>query len=73
LFYSLSGGLLGLLSSYLFTLRGDPTGGFLPAFYISLNQFATGVFLILVFGFASGAIPARRAYKLKIVDALGRV
>lgn len=73
LFYSLSGGLLGILAAKLFTLKGDPTGGFLPAFYVSSNQFALGMFLIIFFGFLSGALPAYKVYKLKIVDALGRI
>jgi len=73
LFYSLLGGLLGIFTAKLFTLKGDPTGGFLPAFYISSSQIALGVLLIIVFGFFSGALPAYRVYKLKIVDALGRI
>ncbi len=73
LFYSFMGGSLGILVAKLFTLKGDPTGGFLPVFYISMNQMVLGFLLIFVFGFLSGILPARRVYKLRIVEALGRI
>lgn len=73
LFYSLLGGFAGLAAAKFFTLKGDPTGGFLPAFYISFNHIALGFFLMFVFGFLSGAVPAYKVYRLKIVEALGRM
>lgn len=73
LFYSLFGGALGITAAKIFTLKGDPTGGFLPVFYISLNHIALGFLLVFFFGFLSGALPANRVYKLKIVETLGRV
>jgi putative ABC transport system permease protein len=66
------GGGLGLLVGWLLTLGGDPTGGFLPAFFIPGRDLAIGVGLVLALGLASGALPATRAMRLRIVDALRR-
>lgn len=71
--YSLQGGLLGLAAVKLFTLRGDPTGGMLPFFYLSPGRMALGLFLAVAVGVAAGIIPAMLAMRLKIVDALRRV
>jgi len=73
LFYSVSGGWTGLACAKLFSMRGDPTGGFLPVFYISGSKFAAGFVFALVVGFFAGAYPAYKVLKLKIVEALGRV
>jgi putative ABC transport system permease protein len=73
LFYSSSGGWLGLVCAKLFSMRGDPTGGFLPVFFISDFKFTAGVVFALLIGFCAGAYPAYKVLKLKIVDALGRV
>lgn len=73
LFYSLLGGIFGILAAKLFTLSGDPTGGFLPAFYISTFQLILGFFFMLLTGFISGFYPSYKVYKLKIIEGLGRV
>ncbi len=73
LFYSVAGGWTGLLCAKLFSMRGDPTGGFLPVFFISGTKFAAGFFFAMVVGFCAGAYPAYKVLKLKIVEALGRV
>ncbi len=70
---ALQGGVLGLAAAKLFTLRGDPTGGFLPVFYLSPAKMALGLALTLAVGVASGIIPALLAMRLKIVEALRRV
>lgn len=71
--YSFLGGGLGLLLIKLFTLKGDPTGGMLPLFYLSPMNIITGMLLTLFIGALSGAIPAINSMNLKIVDALRRV
>jgi putative ABC transport system permease protein len=68
----LVGGGLGLLVGWLITLGGDPTGGFLPAFFIPGRDLAIGVGMVLALGLAAGALPATRAMRLRIVDALRR-
>ena len=67
------GGGLGLLVSWeLITIVGDPTGGFLPAFYFPPKDLIFGTTLVLVLGLASGALPAWQAGRLRIIDALRR-
>jgi putative ABC transport system permease protein len=67
------GGGLGLGLAKLFTLRGDPTGGLLPFFYLAPEAMATGVGLALAVGLLAGALPALTAMRLRVVDALRRV
>ncbi|HVO76892.1 MAG TPA: ABC transporter permease, partial [Candidatus Bathyarchaeia archaeon] len=67
------GGGAGLLLAKLFTLRGDPTGGMLPNFYMNARFLVLGFVLALAAGAAAGLLPAIGAMRLKIVDALRRV
>ena len=70
-FLALLGGLSGLgLAWFLVTWKGDPTGAFLPAFYLPVPDVMIGVVLVLALGFAAGAVPAFQAGRLRIVDAL---
>ncbi len=71
--YSLQGGIMGLAAVKLFTLRGDPTGGMLPFFYLSPGKMLLGLLLAVAVGMAAGIIPAMLAMRLRIVDALRRV
>ncbi len=73
LILALVGGALGLGLAKLFTMRGDPTGGMLPVFYLSPGEMATGFAIAAVVGLAAGTIPALSAMRLRIVDALRRV
>jgi len=73
LLYAVQGGILGLGAVKLFTLSGDPTGGFLPLFYLSPSKMLLGLLVALIVGAASGIIPALLAMRLRIVDALRRV
>jgi len=68
-----AGGILGLTLVKLFTLRGDPTGGLLPFFYVSWSATAFGLALALAVGLAAGIIPAVLGMRLRVVDALRRV
>ena len=67
------GGVVGLALAKAFTLRGDPTGGLLPFFYLQQNAIWTGIALALVIGAVSGLAPAVSAMRLRVVDALRRV
>ena len=67
------GGGLGLGLAKLFTLRGDPTGGLMPFFYVSPQSIVSGFGLALVVGLAAGILPALSASRLRVVDALRRI
>ncbi len=71
--YALQGGILGLVAVKLFTMRGDPTGGMLPLFYLSPAKMGLGLLAAAAVGAAAGAIPAVLAMRLRIVHALRRV
>jgi putative ABC transport system permease protein len=66
------GGGVGLGLAWLFTLRGDPTGGLFPAFYIPASGMALGGALAVGLGVLAGAMPAAQAMRLRIADALRR-
>lgn len=68
------GGGIGLgLAVLLVETGGDPTNGFLPAFFVPDRILWSGVALVLLVGLLSGAFPASRALRLQHVDALRRV
>jgi putative ABC transport system permease protein len=68
-----AGGLLGLaLGWWLIETGGDPTGGFLAAFYVPARDILLGVVIVAVLGLATGLPPAVQAMRLRIVDALRR-
>jgi putative ABC transport system permease protein len=68
-----AGGGIGLALAKLFTLRGDPTGGLLPFFYLAPNAIVLGLALALAVGVASGIVPALTAMRLRVIDAIRRV
>jgi len=67
------GGGVGLGLAKLFTLRGDPTGGLLPFFYLPASAIVSCLALALVVGLLAGILPAFSASRLRIVDALRRI
>jgi len=67
------GGGIGLALAKLFTLRGDPTRGLLPFFYLPPDVIVLGFALALTVGLVSGLLPAVSAMRLRVVDALRRV
>ncbi|HYN15480.1 MAG TPA: FtsX-like permease family protein [Terriglobales bacterium] len=73
LFLAAIGGGLGLALCKLFTLRGDPTGGLLPYFYLAPPAVMLGLLSALAVGLAAGILPAWSAMRLRVVDALRRV
>ena len=66
------GGGIGLALAWAITQNGDPTGGFLPAFFLPNRDLVLGVGLILLLGTCAGLLPALQASRLRIVDALRR-
>jgi len=66
------GGGIGLLLAWAITQGGDPTGGFLPAFFLPTRDLVLGVGLVVLLGMAAGLLPAWQASRLRIVDALRR-
>lgn len=66
-------GALGLGLAVAVIARGDPTGGFLPLFYLPARDVALGAALIVGLALASGLLPAVTAMRLRIVEALRRV
>ena len=66
------GGGLGLALAWWMTSLGDPTRGFLPIFYMPGKDLLLGAALVVGLGFVAGALPALRAMRLTIVDALRR-
>ncbi len=67
------GGGIGLALAKLFTLRGDPTRGLLPFFYLPPNTIVFGFVLAVAVGLMAGILPALSAMRLRVVDALRRV
>jgi putative ABC transport system permease protein len=67
------GGLLGVGLAKAFTLRGDPTGGMLPVFYMPGWSVAAGIVLAIVVGLLAGLLPAMGAMRLQVVQALRRL
>lgn len=67
-----SAGAAGLAAAWLITSQGDPTGGFLPAFYFPVPDLLIGGALVTLLAFASGALPAFQASRLQITTALRR-
>ena len=67
----LFGGLLGLgLAALLLPGISKGTGGALPFQSIGASTWAIGIALMVLIGFLVGVLPALRAMRLKIVDAL---
>jgi putative ABC transport system permease protein len=70
---SVLGGGVGLaLAWLLITLRGDPTGGALPIFFLPPVQIAVGAVLVVLLGLVAGFLPALQAMRLNVSDALRR-
>jgi putative ABC transport system permease protein len=67
------GGGIGLALAKLFTLRGDPTGGLLPFFYLPPDVIALGFALAITAGLMAGILPALSAMRLRVIDALRKV
>jgi len=73
LLIAIFGAVIGLGLCKLFTLRGDPTGGFLPYFHLSGATVLFGFVVAILVGLLAGILPASSAMRLRVVDALRRV
>ena len=72
LLLAVGGGAIGLGLSWFVIQQGDPTGGFLPAFFVPPRDLVIGAALVLFLGVSSGILPGVQAVRLRIVDALRR-
>lgn len=72
LLLAVAGGALGLGLGALLIAGGDPTGGFLPVFYFPEPDQILGALCVVLLGLVAGILPAVRAMRLRIVDALRR-
>ena len=70
---AVAGGAMGLAIGRLLVGLGDPTGGFLTVFLFPTRDLVIGGVLVVLLGFAAGAVPALLATRLRIVDALRKV
>jgi len=70
LLLALLGGGIGMLIAWSLISRGDPTNGALPIFFLPVRDAVLGALLALSLGVFAGALPARTAMRLRIVDAL---
>ncbi len=65
------GGLIGMgLASVIMPVLGKVSGGMLPAAGVPAQTWLIGLGLMVVIGVVVGVLPALRAQRLKIVDAL---
>jgi putative ABC transport system permease protein len=67
------GGGIGILLAKLFTLGGDPTGGFFPMFVLPRSAMGIGAGIALGVGLLAGIIPALNAMRLPVVQAIRRL
>jgi putative ABC transport system permease protein len=67
------GGGLGLALAWLMTMKGDPTGGLLPLFFLPPRDLIVGGVLCVVLGLATGIFPAVMAMRLRVADALRKM
>jgi len=68
------GGGLGLFFALgVIPVLGKALRAFLPVFFLPSRDLVLGVALVLLFGLASGLLPAVQAMRLRIVEALRRV
>lgn len=74
LLVALVGGIVGTAGARLiFQATGFTMGGFFPDFTVEWSTVGVGLVVALVIGFISGFVPARRARRLRIVEALRNV
>ena len=68
-----SGGGVGLGLALLLTSRGDPTGGYLPNFFLPPRDLTVGLGICVALGLATGIFPALQAMRLRVAEALRRM
>ncbi len=70
---AVTGGAAGLGIGSLLVGLGAPAGDFLAVFFIPTRDLVIGGAIVVLLGFAAGAVPALLATRLRIVDALRKV
>ncbi len=65
-------GAVGLALAWWLIQQGDPTRGALPIFFLPARDLIEGILLVVLLGAAAGIVPAVRAMRLRIADALRR-
>ncbi len=71
---AVGGGLgLGLATGFAVLVSGTPLHNFLPFSHLPASVMLTGLGLTLLFGAASGFLPAVGGLRLRVIDALRRV
>ena len=74
LLVALIGGVLGtVVAKAIYDATGFTMGGFFPDFSVEWTTVIAGLVIATIIGLISGFVPARRAQKLRIVDALRNV
>jgi len=74
LLVAMIGGVLGtVVAKFMFDATGFTMGGFFPDFVVEWSTVAAGLVIAVAIGLISGIVPARRAQKLRIVEALRNV
>lgn len=66
------GGGLGLALGWWLVSQGDPTGGALPVFFFPIPDLLIGIVLVFALGVVAGILPAIRAQRLQVSEALRR-
>jgi putative ABC transport system permease protein len=73
-FIAITGAILGLGGAkLLYKSTNFNAGGFLPGFDVTPNTLAVGAAIAILLMVASGAVPALRAARLPVVQALRQV
>ena len=66
------GGFAGLSLAWIIASRGSPLPAMLPVFYLPVRYVLIGVLLVIGLGLVAGILPAVKAMRLRIADALRR-
>jgi len=70
---TLGGGLTGIFGAKLWFGWSNPIASYIPGFEVEWSTVVLGAGIAALLGLASGAIPARQAARLSVVEALRRV
>jgi putative ABC transport system permease protein len=70
---SVVGGIIGLAAAVVILSNNSSLGSILPGYTVLPSTMLQGLAIAIVLGLISGLVPARRAARLSVVDALRRV
>jgi len=66
------GGGIGLALAWVLVSLGDPSNGAIPVFFLPVRDLFTGVGFIFLMALVAGILPALKAQRLQIAEALRR-